>query len=387
MAKMTRMARKIFWFAFIVSLLFQGLRWASDPIADQTIWTQGAESVQTQNPSTFPELDAYMHPGGPVIEGAIAIHELSHASYIDALNAFLILFSSGLIAGICLLCYLLRGEILWPLTVLGLLSFQSLYDVSLFDGLTPPSVIEALALPLLALLTLYLYENKSPQKKFWSNALWCVIAGFSAATRIDAGAVMVLALLFLLMTKYDFKKIGLMALGSFAAFCIFDPFMWFAPVTQVTALISSVLTHYGGPGGYSSVLVYFSSFPKVGMIALVGVFLGLAFVLFRKEVSPPVPPRFLVFVLIATALLAFVFLTASVQASRYFMPLIFIWEIFMPFFVFSLISQVRFSFVKTEADQKRATFIFKLIIIALLVGPLATIFFSQAISHGVFELL
>ena len=376
------MVKYIFWIAFLVSIVFQGVRLVANPIGDETIWTTAASTVQSGNSHAFPALDAYMHPGGPSIEGTILFHALSKVSYTEALIAFLIMINSVMIGLICMLCYMLRKSLLWSLTVLAFISVQPIYmDSSLFFGLTPPSVMAAFSIALLVLLTLYLYEHTGTAKMHVLG-YWAVLAGLAAASRIDAGGVMAVAMLLVLATKYDFKKMVIVAAGAFVAFCVFDPFMWFAPITQVAGLLSAVSNHYGG-SGYSSVLLYFLPLLHVATLSLVSVFLGICFVLLRKEIPSPLPPRFLVYLLSVTALLSVIFLTADSQESRYFVPLILVWEVFLPFFVYSLISKVQFSFVNTTDGQKKARYVLNAVVFLILICPAALNFSTEVITQHI----
>ena len=240
------MLKYIFCTVFLISVFFQYVHLVNNPLGDNSIWSTASSSVRTDNPQTFPMLDAYMHPGGSVIEGTIVVHEISRISYENALLTFLILFDSFLIATICMLCYVLRKNLLWPIAVLLLFSFQPVFaESSLYYGLTPPSIIASFLLPLLMLMTLYVCENSDRIKNYvW--VFWCVLAGMIAATRIDVGGIMVAAFLLFLLMRFSFERVFILGLGSLVAFFLFDPFMWFAPATQVMALISAMTNHYVG---------------------------------------------------------------------------------------------------------------------------------------------
>jgi hypothetical protein len=363
------MAKWVFIFAFCASLFFQGLRWVTGPLDDGFIWRIAANSFQTGNPHNFPNLDAYMHPGGPVVLGTAITQTITKTKYSVALGLFFTVFDSFAIAVLCASCYLLRRNLLWPLTVLGLLSFQPLYpDASLYQGLTPPSIIVALLLPILTLFTLYLYENPYTTRTM-TLGLWGIMAGFIAANRIDIGGVMVLAFLGLLIDVYKQKKLLFMAFASFIAFYVFDPYMWFAPVTQIKALLSTVGNHYTG---YIHVdpSMYLAFFENTALLSVIGMLIAVAFIFFPKKLISPIPLRFLRFFLVVTIIVYEIFLTASFQAIRYILPLVFVWDMLTPLFMFSIISQLPLHMMfNAQKSQKMAKFCFSLIAVAFIVAP------------------
>jgi hypothetical protein len=354
-------------------------------IEDESIWTTAAQTMYQGDVQAFPKLDAYMHPGGPAIEGTIGFLYLFRSNYSVALTAFLIIFDSICVGLICMLAYILRKDLLWPLTILGLLSFQSLYsEASLYIDLTPPSMIASLVLPLLVLLTLYMYEAKGNVRTI-VLVLWCALAGLLAAARIDVGSMMTAGLLLFLLTLYDFKKVFYMGVGCVISFCVFDPFMWFDPIEQIRRLFGTATLYYSGTG-FAQFTYYIVNLEKVSLLGLMGLFLGLVFLLRRKELPSVMPTRFLAFLLGMTAVITTIFLSAHSQAARYFMPLVFVWEIFLPYFLFTLISNIHFSFLQGEQAQKRGQFILKILFILLLVGIPAEIYVSEILHHAAFAI-
>ena len=166
----------IFIFSFIVAGFFQWTRWKSFDFIDVYMWSHQAQFVQTGNPEEFNTKEAYGHPGGPLIEGTIAIHQAFNISYDYALIIFISIFNALVIAASCALCFLLRKNNLWWLAVLSALSFNIMYNVA-----TPPTALVSPLIVLLCLLTLYFYENK--EKKI------CVPAGRGASPIGDQGVL------------------------------------------------------------------------------------------------------------------------------------------------------------------------------------------------------
>ena len=59
------MAKKVFLWAFFISLLLQGFRYWQFDMLDINMWANQAKYVETSNPQEFDMLTAYGHPGGP----------------------------------------------------------------------------------------------------------------------------------------------------------------------------------------------------------------------------------------------------------------------------------------------------------------------------------
>jgi hypothetical protein len=69
-----------------------------------------------------------------------------------------------------------------------------------------------------------------------------------------------------------------------------------------------------------------------------------------------------------TMTLYVVFLTARYQAVRYFIPIVFIWQAFLPLMLFDLVSCLRFSSLSTETVRARARQFCAALVVLLLVG-------------------
>ena len=88
----------------------------------------------------------------------------------------------------------------------------------------------------------------------------------------------------------------------------------------------------------------------------------------REKIASPIPINFLVVMLLITAFLYNVFLTARYQAPRYFKPLILIWETFLPIFIFSLLPLINFEFLKKEKSKKIALNIVSVFVVIILIS-------------------
>ena len=344
-----RQSQIIFFSVFIVSFIFLCLRWNSYIMVDSGMWAAQSHYFFQGDSREFDFLNAYGHPGGPIIEGTIVIHKLFNTSYLFSEFVFIILICSIFIAGICTICFLLNKDKLWWIAVLSTLLFSWLYQYG-----TPPSIISTLIVSFLCLLTLYLYERN--EYSSLPLLLWGITAGMSVATRADIGSIVFISFIFILFKKIDWGKIKILLITSFLSFFLFDPFMWFMPIQHLTDLLYKVIYHYSDFSiNHLSVLSVFS----ISTITFIGIILALLFLLSPQKLNfLPLPRVFLWTLIVTTVVLYGIFLSSNFQAQRYFLPIIFIWEILFPLLFFSLID-------KMNINSKKFIKIFIIIFFAL----------------------
>ncbi len=326
----------IFIAAFLVASFFQGVRWNTFPIMDNTYWADQGFFVQSGNAQQFDASRAYGHPGGPIIEGEILIHTISSVSYDTALVIFLTLFNSLIIAFVCTLCFILRNDIGWSLVVLSTLSCNTLYHYS-----TPPTAVVSSLTVLLFLVTLYFFETKI--NSTLSIVIWSLTAGITIATRADIGVLSVLVSLIILSFVTPKKKLLTLLFGTIISFILFDPFMWYMPIQHILDLIKKVLYHYGEfltPTHLSIPAVL-----SISTFAFISIFFSLVFIFYYKKEYEPLPKPYVVSLICMTFILYSIFLTARYQAIRYFQPIIFIWEVLLPIYILICTELIPFLFL------------------------------------------
>jgi len=346
---------KIFIISLFVAFLFQWGRWNTLGIIDSNMWSHQAEYAETNNPKQFTPLMSYGHPGGPIIEGTIAFHKIFDFSYYTSLITIVAVVNSIVIACICVLTYVYQKDVLWTLGVLGILSLNKLYNES-----TPPSAIASVLVVLLFILTLCLYKRKIEIRPS-TLALFSIISGFLIATRVDIGTTTFITCIYLLYHITTIKKIFLVALGSFASFAIFDPYMWYMPLQHIVDLISQMLYHYNK---YEQTPISFNLLAGSSFLAFLSILLLFALLFNKKEI--PFPSRYVYTLLIFSSTLYGIFLTAQYKAVRYFQPIIFIWEIFLPLFLFTLISHIQFDFLETSERQEKVRETARMFVVGIL---------------------
>ena len=344
---------------FILSALLQGITWKGHVLMDDSMW--GNQTKFVLHNDTAQEFDfgaGYGHPGGPVIEGTAIIHGITRMRYDYSVDTLVVLFNSFIITLIYALCCVLKKDRLWGITAVIVLSLNWLYKVT-----TPPSAMAATLFVLLCLLTLYIYEQKKqvPPKYLW---LWGLAAGMIVATRIDIGTVsFAVLLLFLWISKsVNWKKMLLLGFGSFGAFVLFNPFMWFMPIQHVKDLIHKVTYHYADFAQINLSAMYICS---ISSLAFMGIAISIFFAIYYKKIKSPIASPFIYTTIALTVLLHIIFFTSRYKAERYFVPMIFFWEIILPLYVFTLLDKANTDSVKLS---KPSPIINKWHIILLLVG-------------------
>jgi|ERR1035437_156534 hypothetical protein len=366
------MSKYIFIIAFIVSSVFQGVSWVEFGIVDGGLWASQAQYVQTHDTREFNFLGAYGHPGGTIVEGTALIHDVFKIDYYNSLITFLVIFDSIIISSICVLSYKLRKRHIWWIITLATLSLDRLYD-----SLTPASVVATLLFVFLSLLTLYLYENEITKKKI---IIWSLIAGMLIATRIDIGCVSTVAFIVLLVQKLKWKDMLSVLTGIILSFCIFDPFMWFMPIQHLRDLIFKITYHYSDIAATHMTFISLLSFSSIAFISMI-LSIILLILQKKKKVIAPIPPAYTYTLLVLSGILYTVYLTAHEQTTRYFVPLVFIWEVFLPLFIFCLIPLVDFNFLKNKVQKNKGGKIGELFV-ALILIAYPIIFFINSLSIG-----
>jgi hypothetical protein len=330
------MAKKIFIFSLVIASIIQGFIFVKLDIVDLNMWAKQAEYVQTGNPAQFDFLQAYGHPGGPIIEGTIFFHSVFGLSYRNSLLIFMTILNSLAIAGASVLCYFISKNSLWWLTIVAILSSNWLYIFS-----TPPSIVVSILICLLGLFSLYIYEKKEIKPP--ALALLSILIGLVISTRVDVGAVMVVSFLIFMKPKIIWRQIFFIILGAGLFFILFDPFMWFMPIQHVSDLLFKIIYHYEyfAPSKISLFYMF-----NISTFLLLSIFLSAASLFLKEKNKLPIPPRFIYTLFITTIVLCFIFFTSQYQTPRYFLPIINIWETLLPLLIFSLASNLKPVFSK-----------------------------------------
>ncbi len=354
-----RLLVKIFAISFLCACLLQGSRWALLGSQDDFNWSNEARFVQEDDARQFELSNMYGYPGRPVIDGTRFLHTLLGVSYPTALVTFMTLADACLIAGITTIIYALRQDALWAVAAGGMLAVNPLYVHA-----SAPSAVATLLLVFLCLLTLAIDERRGHASPALYVA-WSLSLGITVAIRADIGGFSGGFFALILLATSNWKTMLMVLGGAIGVFVLCDPYMYWMPVRHVRDLVGKVTFHYaeiaparltgGQLWGVSSLLIF-----SLG--------LGWASVATHRGNERTVSARFLLFLAAFTACSYAVFLTARYQTERYYLPIVFIWQTFLPLFLLTLAPVIPFSFLKTPEEKERARRIYRWSVPGVLVG-------------------
>lgn len=363
MKRMNKTYIFIFIGTFLFACILQGILWHNVQIIDKEVWSDQASYVATNDAREYDTNTAYGHPGGPIIEGEILLHNMFNISYAQSLTVFLALFDGLIIAICCMVCFALSKSIVVAVIDLIVLSANRLYFFA-----TPPSAVVTPLVALIVLITLYIHVMK--QKPWWIYFLWGIVSGMAIATRVDIGGIIVFTCALSLLFAIEWRKLLVVAVGTCISFALFDPFMWWMPVRHIMDMIRNIFFQYNAFPMVTH--IGFSTALNISLLALLGVFLTSIFIFCKKEFRV-LPNTLSIPLLVMTFGLYFVFLTAHYQAVRYFMPVILIWEVLVPFLIFNVIKKMPIS-IDMSSERKAmvrtaATYLIAAILICYEVMP------------------
>ena len=311
----------------LIAFVLQFIRWDALDMWDRGVWADEARFLMTGDPHEFDFLSGYGHPGGPILEGTIAMHTLTSLPEEFAVQWTMAILNTILIVGVTVLCYKIRQDLFWVGAAFITVSMNWLYQYA-----TPPSGLAAVLVPLVVLMTIYLCEYANGAR-LTGAALWGVVAGAALATRFDMGVLTSVLFFPFLVRSLGWRSSAMALLVTIAAFVALDPFMWFMPIQHLRDLVHKITYHYAD---FQQTRLDVGTLCNISLLAGISVLFAVWSVLKRpKDVF--VPAVFVWTLLGMTALLYAIFLTAHSQAERYYLPILFVWEILLPLFMLPLI--------------------------------------------------
>jgi hypothetical protein len=170
-------------------------------------------------------------------------------------------------------------------------------------------------------------------------------------------------------TTHHWRQLAGMAMAACAVFVVSDPYMWYMPVQHLGDLLGRIVLNYrhSTPASTPATL---EPLQVVSFSALA--FLGMVFTMLGQRTGVPcrrrMHQRLVMTLALLTVLLYGVFLSARCPAVRYFIPIVFIWQVFLPLELLDLVSGLRFPAFSTEAARARARQFCAAVVVLLLVG-------------------
>lgn len=292
-------------------------------MADLRMWSEQMTFVRTHDQQALSFYAAYGHPGTTLVEGGLLIRWLFGVSDMTALITVLSVLTAAFATIVVALARTLRPQSWWWLGTLVVVTINRMYYT------TPPSM---LILPVVAVLVLMTWQALERRSRNWRPAVvWGMVAGFSAATRFDITLLLVPLLLAVLWRSSGWKwTLTAMGVGAVALFT-FDPFFWIMPIQHAVDLVRKFQIHYTDfrlPGGYLFGFATLDYYIWPGL-AILGSLWAM-----RHDHERHAAPRELLFVLYAaTVIVTVVVLSSSYQSIRYFLPLMYLWNLLLPLYL------------------------------------------------------
>lgn len=305
--------------AFLVALAVQWWLWQVAAIPDGDLWEEriGLLRDDIRTSDYRADFDGYSnHPGMSILLPGAGL-ALAGVEIPLALRGVMALMNAVCAAGITVLAYLLRPRLWWWLVAGAMAAAHPLYP-----HMSPTSAVFGAMIVWLALLTMWIAENRNSARRLKVILLWGVAAGWAGVTRFPETVLLAGPLWLFLLTRVRLP-LALLALGSGTViFWAANPLLSHEPWQHIRFLLrrSSLLYASAGQG------LRLSDFVLFAPLAVAGVAWSLAALAWRRfQVGLP---RALLLVLLGmTGLLSAAFLAAPAQSLRHFFPLILLWEI------------------------------------------------------------
>lgn len=315
---------------FLIAFGGQLVLWNVDSFTDEEEWVRRVIYLKEDLPQRIPQFDPERysgHPGMTSVMPAALLH-LAGVAPLTSLRIAVAAVSAVAITGIAFVARAIRkNNLWWIVTTLTILFHPLLLQAS------PTNAIEAPLIVLTFLLTLLIYERQSISRHH-VIALG-ITMGLITATRLPLGVLTVIGTLVFLLPTIQIRRALQVVLTSVVTFIVIDPLTWFAPVEHVSHMLFRTSLHLntistGSIQAYD--VLFFAPFTCISLL------FALWFLISKKRA---LPPMYLVYLLSVTIVMLGIFLNAESQSMRYFFPLIFIWEAFLPFFILTMIESIQ----------------------------------------------
>lgn len=304
--------------------------WKQTSFVDQRFWVKKTELLAhdlATGHHPLPVKTYPAHPGMPPLLVAAGASVFFKVPVEEGLRMSVTLLNALIISGIAAITKRIGPQSWWWISGTGLALLYSHYDnVNPLDAVTIPLIT------LVAVLLLWHYQQRARTPLLATLALGLAV-GFTAATRLHMAILIVAPLLAVSVRVLSRSQLLIIAGSALAWLQALNPIMWYAPLAYLREALFPY-THYftGGVPSESSYQFSVSEMP-LGIIAalLALVFYGI------PSLPSPLPRRYLFGLFASTACPLIIFQLSSVQDIRYFLPIIFLWEFFLPLFVFHLL--------------------------------------------------
>ena len=328
---------------FILVLTAHMILWTSPlPITDSELWTASASTIAAGILPDF-STPTPSHPGTTILLPTALLIAL-HVPATRALGIVMAILMSLCIILIVQQCAIARPHTLWWVSALIVLVPNHLYL-----QMTPPSAFAAVLAALYVVLLLRIRDTSVNHRLVIALG---ACGGFLLATRIDIGAALIFISFPYLWSIVRTRALMCLAV-AFVVFTALNPYMWIHPILQIQEFVDQI---------GSNVLVTLGfGFSFSILISTLLAFFLCCVLLCAKKAYISIPRDFLWWLLIFSVVMSLTILRSHYHPARYFFPLMTIWELFLPLFLFESLDRIpRFS------DDARRTMQYIVVILLLL---------------------
>lgn len=322
-------AQYIFYGIFLFSFAVQLAMRKQYIFLDTAMWADQIKYFLTNDPRVFDYYAAYGHPGTTLIVLGSLLNLIFGFSYNTAIIISISTLVAGTTAACSVLCFLLYQRLYWWLTTAIMLTFNRLSMYS-----TPPTEAVMPFIVLIVLATWWTLEQKHtiPKRRFF--ILGCIF-GLSAATRLDVSLLVCIPMAILIMYRQGQKPALLLSIGVGTSFFLANPFLWFMPLQHLSDLIHKFTLHHNLFDRHQ--VIETINYMHASPLAIVSV-LCAYILLCQRRLSPIIPSQIIIVYSGISVIGLIMVISSTFQAIRYLYPLIIVWEILLPLFVFERFS-------------------------------------------------
>lgn len=336
----------IFLLVFLVSLLIQGTLWRHIVFTDEAVWLQRIAQLQYDLSHQHYDAANPVYSGHPGMSfttiGALA-HEagVPLRTSLQGSVSLLVAFSAATVA---LLCWMLKPQNLWWLPASAIVAANPLYLHA-----SPTNAVVAPLSVIIVLLGLWLYEHARHSQMTSAVVGWGATIGLAATTRLDTTILIAGPLLLFLFPYLGWRRTMLIG-GTGAAIAVgSNPLLWYTPWQHIRYIFFRSGLNY--TDAVIAAPLTFEEFVLFAPFALLSLMIALLFVTSRLRTFLPFSRSFVLLILTITVVFTAILLNVRYQSVRHFHPIIFVWEIFLPLFLLTLITHVQLSFTTSTYIQ------------------------------------
>ncbi len=309
-------------------------------MTDEELWTKRVEQMFNDLKGGNRNLDQNKyseHPGMPVVLAA-CFGKATGMSAKEGLKLSVAIINALVITGAAWWAKKIIPDSFWWVGVWGMVLFNPLYYHA--------SPTDAVAAPLTVIIFLMAWRHLKKRKKvsLASSLVLGLLMGVGLATRLHFFILFLAPLFVFLIMANGLRRVLIIGLSGLVWMQALNVLAWYSPINFFRAALFGQLGFYTGSSlnDMGRVSVQFVDFLLFGPLALWSIFLAV-FIMLIPEFKRIVERGCLLVLFISTLISVSFLLGSSLQSLRYFYPLFFLWEAFLPLWLLLLASKIKLS--------------------------------------------